>query len=113
MSAVGNLLAGIVHELNNPLTTILGFSQLLAQTGEGDQKNLERIVSESERCARIVQNVLRISRPGKAEQERLDLNQVVQQTVELAEYQLRLHRIGLRMDLSAASPFIVANPHFS
>ena len=109
MSAVGNLLAGIVHELNNPLTTILGFSQLLAQTGEGDQKNLERIVSESERCARIVQNVLRISRPGKAEQERLDLNQVVQQTVELAEYQLRLHRIGLRMDLSAASPFIVAN----
>ena len=109
MSAVGNLLAGIVHELNNPLTTILGFSQLLAQTGEGDQKNLERIVSESERCARIVQNVLRISRPGKAEQERLDLNQVVKQTVELAEYQLRLHRIGLTMDLSAASPFIVAN----
>ena len=63
MSAVGKLLAGIVHELNNPLTTILGFGQLLARTANGNKKNLDRIVSETERCARIVQNVLRISRP--------------------------------------------------
>ena len=109
MSAVGNLLAGIVHELNNPLTTILGFSQLLAQTGEGDRKNLDIIVSESERCARIVQNVLRISQPGRPEHERLDLNQVVRQTVELAEYQLRLNRIGLGLKLSVNNPAIVAN----
>jgi len=58
-----------------------------------------------ERCF----NVLRISQPGKPEHERLDLNQVVRQTVELAEYQLRLHRIGLGLKLSVNNPVIVAN----
>ncbi len=110
MSAVGRLLAGIVHELNNPLTTILGFAQLLARTDGGNKKNLSRIVSETERCARIVQNVLRISRPGKADNETIDLNSTVRETLELAAYQLRLNKVSLGLNLAAKSPAISVNP---
>ena len=110
MSAVGKLLAGIVHELNNPLTTILGFAQLLARTDEGNKKNLGRIVSESERCARIVQNVLRISRPGKTDTEIIDLNSAVRETLELAAYQLRLNTVNIGLNLSSKSPAISVNP---
>ena len=110
MSAVGKLLAGIVHELNNPLTTILGFAQLLARTDKGNKKNLGRIVSESERCARIVQNVLRISRPGKTDTEIIDLNSAVRETLELAAYQLRLNTVNIGLNLSSKSPAISVNP---
>ena len=110
MSAVGRLLAGIVHELNNPLTTILGFAQLLARTDGGNKKNLSRIVSETERCARIVQNVLRVCRPGKTDTETIDLNSTVRETLELAAYQLRLHKVNLGLNLAAKSPSISVNP---
>ncbi len=110
MSAVGRLLAGIVHELNNPLTTILGFAQLLARTADGNKKNLDRIVSETERCARIVGNVLRISRPGKTDTQTIDLNSTVRETLELASYQLRLNKVSLGLRLTAKSPAISVNP---
>ena len=109
MSAVGKLLAGIVHELNNPLTTILGFAQLLARSADGNKRNLDRIVSETERCARIVQNVLRISRPGKTDKEKIDLHSMVRETLELASYQLRLNKVTLRLNLTARSPAISVN----
>ncbi len=109
MSAVGKLLAGIVRELNNPLTTILGFAQLLARSADGNKRNLDRIVSETERCARIVQNVLRISRPGKTDKEKIDLHSMVRETLELASYQLRLNKVTLRLNLTARSPAISVN----
>ena len=109
MSSLGGLLAGIVHELNNPLTTILGFAQLLART-TGNNRNLDTIISESERCARIVQSVLRISRTDIGEVETVDLNGLIRETVELASYQLRLNDVTLEMNLSSSAPNIAVNP---
>ncbi|HYR85266.1 MAG TPA: hybrid sensor histidine kinase/response regulator [Terriglobia bacterium] len=108
MSAAGNLLAGIVHELNNPLTTILGFSELLLHDGRPDSGRLEKIHAEAERCVRIVQNVLRLARTDNSGYEVIDVNESIRRTVELAEYQIRLNCIDLNLALSGRSPKVLA-----
>src|SRR2546427_6721154 len=89
MSAAGNLLAGIVHELNNPLTTILGFSELLLQEGiKADPSRIAKIRAEAERSVKIIQNVLQLARADSGgDTDRIDVNEVVRRTVELAQYQ--------------------------
>src|SRR5207253_3186955 len=83
MSAAGNLLAGIVHELNNPLTTILGFSELLLKEGQAaDPARLEKIHSEAERSVRIIQNLLRLARADHGELEVIDINESIRRTFE-------------------------------
>jgi CheY-like chemotaxis protein len=109
MSAV-NLLAGIVHELNNPLTTILGFSELLLREGKsGDPVRLEKIRSEAERSVRIVQNLLRLARAEDGNPQVIDVNESIRHAAELAEYQLRLHRIQLDLKLSSRAPHVFAH----
>src|ERR1700741_4121047 len=82
MSAAGNLLAGIVHELNSPLTTILGFSELLLREGKiADASRLEKIRSEAERSVRIIQNVLRLARSDNSGTQLIDINEVIRRTV--------------------------------
>src|SRR5580693_2974218 len=110
MSAAGNLLAGIVHELNNPLTTILGFSELLLKEGSGaNPDRLEKIHSEAERSVRIIQNLLRLARADHGNPEPIDINESIRRTAELAQYQIRLSRIQLDLNLSAKSPRALAN----
>jgi two-component system NtrC family sensor kinase len=109
MSSAGNLLAGIVHELNNPLTTILGFSELLLREGKiGDASRLEKIRSEAERSVRIIQNVLRLARSDNSEAQFIDINEVIRRTVEVAEYQARLNRIQFELNLSERKPKVLA-----
>jgi two-component system NtrC family sensor kinase len=108
MSAAGNLLAGIIHELNNPLTTILGFSELLLREGRPDNSRLEKIHAEAERSVRIIQNVLRLARADNSGYEVIDINESIHRTVELAEYQLRLRRIDLSLNLSERGPKVLA-----
>jgi CheY-like chemotaxis protein len=108
MSAAGNLLAGIVHELNNPLTTILGFSELLLREGSTDKSRLEKIHAEAERSVRIIKNVLRLARADNSGYAVIDINESIRRAVDLAEYQIRLHRIGLSLSFSARSPKVLA-----
>src|SRR2546422_5309550 len=89
MSAAGNLLAGIVHELNNPLTTILGFSELLLREGGMDHSRLEKIYAEAERSVRIIKNVLRLAHAANSSYPVIDINESIGQALELAEYQIR------------------------
>src|SRR5437868_5897783 len=110
MSAAGNLLAGIVHELNNPLTTILGFSELLLKEGAiADPARLEKIHSEAERSVRIIQNLLRLAREDHSNPDIIDINDSIRRTVELAKYQLKLNRIQIDLKLSSKSPKVFAH----
>jgi two-component system NtrC family sensor kinase len=111
MSAAANLLAGIVHELNNPLTTILGFSELLLREGKfTNPARLQKIHSEAERSVRIVQNVLRLARADSGGAEIIDINESIRRTVELAQYEIKLHQIQLTLNLAPREPKVIAHP---
>src|SRR5436190_7386044 len=110
MSAAGNLLAGIVHELNNPLTTILGFSELLLQEGaQADPSRIAKIRAEAERSVKIIQNVLQLARADSGrDTDLIDVNEVVRRTVELAQYRFLLNRIQFELNLSEKKPRVLA-----
>jgi two-component system NtrC family sensor kinase len=98
LSAVGELASGVAHEINNPLTTILGHAHLLAEHAETTKRVRERIAmmaEEASRAARIVQSLLLFARRHPAERRPCSLADLVQRTLELKDYQLV--RDGIRI----------------
>ncbi|MBI5642021.1 MAG: response regulator [Deltaproteobacteria bacterium] len=109
LSSVGKLVAGIAHELNNPLMGIMGFSQILMDT-PGDKKlddikdKLRKIYHESLRTAKIVQNLLTFARAKKTEREYHNINEILKHTVELREYSLKANNIQVTMQFDETLP---------
>src|SRR5262249_18030083 len=107
LSAVGELASGVAHEINNPLTTILGQAQLLLDRPDVNEYVRERlsIVSdEAARAARIVQNLLLFSRHYPPERRPCSVADQVSRVLELKAYQLRSDSIQLETDFEECPP---------
>ncbi len=113
LSSIGEVISGVAHELNNPLSGVLGFSQLLmARHGEGPMaRELDRIHSSAMRCQKIVKNLLSFSRVHKPEKRYLGLNGLVEKTVEVRRYQLEVNNIEVVKDLEPGLPKTMLDYH--
>jgi two-component system NtrC family sensor kinase len=113
LATMGQLLAGVAHELNNPLSVLLGQAALLRQQlTEGPlASRAEKITAAAERCARIVRNFLALARQRPPERQETRLNQVVREAVELLAYQLRTDSVEVVLELEEHLPPTWADPH--
>ncbi len=113
LADMGTLLAGVAHELNNPLTVVSGYSSILRQTlAEGpSRERIDRIASAAERCVRIVRNFLALARQHPPERQRVKPNQIIREAVELLAYPLRVDNVEVRLELAEDLPTLWADPH--
>jgi PAS domain S-box-containing protein len=113
LAAMGQMIGGVAHELNNPLTSILGVSELLqdSETTETARKQLALLQQQARRAAEIVQNLTYFSRPPAAGKTRINLAEVVERTLNLHAYSLRKNNITVDFLREQGLPFALGDPH--
>jgi len=112
LAAMGQMLAGVAHELNNPLTAILGVTELLRERPGADdstKRQLELTHRQARRAARIVQNLLEFSRPASPQKKPLDLNNILERTLQLHEHSLRRNNIQVDSRLPGELPGVIGD----
>jgi signal transduction histidine kinase len=113
LASMGQLLAGVAHELNNPLSVIIGSVQLLRHhvTSDAVRRGIARIGDAGQRCARIVNTFLSLARKQPEIRERVNLNAVIDDALELLGAQLRAANIGVVRNVEADLPEIWGDSH--
>ncbi len=113
LAAMGAMIGGVAHELNNPLTSILGVSELLqdTETNETSRKQLAMLQQQARRAAEIVQNLTYFSRPPAPGKSRINLVEVVERTLNLHAYSLRKNNITVDFLKEAGMPYALGDPH--
>ncbi len=113
LSAIGQFTAGVAHELNNPLTAVIGFTELmgLAKLPSEHRDYVDNILAGADRCKRVVQNLLSFARQHQPERKPVDLNELVRLTLKFLYYQLHTSNIKVSEHLAPNLPLVMADAH--
>src|SRR5881628_2511747 len=112
MSAIGQLIAGVAHDLNNPLASVVGFSDFLVEAGEVPSslaEPLQVIRQEAERAANIVKNLLSFARSQEGERKLQHIKPILESTLELLRNQLMAHKVEATLEVEAGLPEVEVN----
>jgi two-component system NtrC family sensor kinase len=111
MAAIGQLVAGVAHELNNPLASIVGYSELLTDdipTGPSRQK-LDKMIREAQRMKRIIENLLRFARQNNLEKKSANLHGLLQEVLALREYHTRDNKVDVQVEVDPGLPHVAVD----